>query len=271
MYPQQYPQQQIDVQQTRPPKQKLDSGTIIGLILVIVAFIMILISLISPWWNAHTSGAVLNQNYDGDWNAYLQDFRSHGSIFGYTSDKTQTWAQYNTDFQSSYHTSSVVASLMTQEFYLTVVAIVLVLLAIIVIVLTLVRKAKPFIAGFIIIVAFILAIIAPVLFYAQEPAALDTDSKAQGNTKNAFSGFAGSSSESNTLGHSSTTWGPAMGWYMILVAAILLLIAASFIFGSKKPASPTPATYQPTHSQAVYVPIPQYSPSQHEQDAVHLS
>jgi len=113
------------------------------------------------------------------------------------------------------------------------------------------RRSGPAIAlG---VVTLLFAMIAPVLFAAALPGAISSDISSAyrpPNTSGPWSSFTGSSSYTNPLvGPVSLNWGPAIGWYLSLVAFVIVLVGVVILFlGRKEPPAPVPATAPPPTS-----------------------
>lgn len=116
------------------------------------------------------------------------------------------------------------------------------------------KRARP--ALTLAIIALLVALLTPLLFFGAVPGALSKDIPSAERTTQSgpWSSFYGSSTSSPFAGLTvKLTWGPALGWYVSFVAFVILLVGVAFLFRNRRdPPEPSPV--------AVSVPVPTPAP-----------
>ena len=253
-YPQQQygqPQYQQPVQQPQPYGQapmytqpmngpqptKKDKKPIIAMIFVLLAVIMIGVTLMMPWWGMSIDSA----GTKGYYNFKLTGFEM--SVGGLTVSGSYNEKILGTN--SFKDTSPKTVGVFDTMMYLTIIVLIMAILGIIFVVLAMTGKIKPKIAAIILIISFIIALLTPVLFAVQLPAAIKDDSQGSTNSPEGFMG-----TKTNTTGNVTTTlnWGPQLGWILMLVGVVFLILGASTMFGAES---------RKTAPQQIVSPYPQ--------------
>lgn len=215
---------------------------VVGSIIVLIGAILLIAALFTPWYAFKTSFAGGSETQ----NSYPGMPGTNGTIqYTCSSLPTGVTCPSQTSYSSIVPKETNVGNLAESGFFLLIVGIILGFLATIFGLMSRgnFRRSTPALAFG--IIALLLAIIAPVLFAAALPGAVSSDISSAyrpPNTSGPWSSFIGSSSYTNPLiGPVSLNWGPAIGWYLAIVAFVFLLIGVVLLFLYRKdPAEPAP-------------------------------
>jgi hypothetical protein len=228
------------------PKPKV--GRLIGAVIILIGAILLIAALLTPWYSFQESygGASITQN------SYPDLPGTNGSIQYSCSGLPSPVLGGSCPSQTSYSTQNLNNTGVVAEtgFFLLIVGFILGIIATVFGLMSRGNSRRVTPAIWLAIIALILALITPVLFYATLPGALGKDlgtAARHGASSGPWSSFFGSASTTVAPGVSiSTTWGPAIGWYLSFVAFVILLIGLIFLFLYRKeppqPAATPPAT-----------------------------
>ena len=215
---------------------------VVGAIIVLVGAILLIAALFTPWYAFKTSYAGASETQ----NSYPGIPSTNGTIqYTCSSLPTGVTCPPQTSYSSIVPKETNVGNIAETGFFLLIVGIILGFLATIFGVMSRgnARRSTPALAlG---IIALLLAIITPVLFAAALPGAISSDISTTyrpPNTSGPWSSFIGSSSyTSPVVGSVSLDWGPGVGWYLAIVAFVILLVGVILLFLYRKdPAEPAP-------------------------------
>ncbi|MCI4347636.1 MAG: hypothetical protein L3J97_03330 [Thermoplasmata archaeon] len=223
------------------------AGRLIGAIIILIGAILLIASLVLPWYSVQTSfgGASATQN------SYPGLPSTNGTIQYSCSGLPSLILGASCPPQTSYSRQHLNNTGLIAEsgFFLIIAGIVLGIIAAVLGIASRgnSRRTSPAVA--LAVVALLLAIAAPGLFAASLPGAIGKD--LPGHTGSGpWSSFFGSASTmvapTVTL---STTWGPSVGWYCAIVAFVLLLVGLIILFMYRKePPQPAigPSSSPPT-------------------------
>jgi hypothetical protein len=205
------------------PKAKV--GRLIAAVIILIGAVLLIAALVMPWYAFKTSelgGSETQNSYPGlpSQNGTIQ-YSCSGLPSGFACPP-------QTSYSSATPKETNVGNIAETGFFLLIVGIILGVVAAIFGFASRgsPRRAAPAIA--LAAVALILAIVAPVLFAVALPGAISSDISSTyrpPNTSGPWSSFIGSSSfTSPTIGTVNFDWGPAIGWYLSIVAFVLLLV-----------------------------------------------
>jgi hypothetical protein len=214
---------------------------IAGAAIVLVGAILLLASLLTPWYTEQVSvsGATENQN------AYTGLPDSNGTI-QYSCSNLPTGVSCPS--QSSYTQDRLNnTGLIAETGYFLIIGGIILGLVGAIIGLTSgnnPRRAGP--ARTLAVVSLILAIVAVAAFAVALPMALSNDIKGHSGDGPWSSFFGSGNSSSYGIPGGTLTWGPGFGWYFAIVAFVLLLVGAVLLARGRKDAvavpTPAPAT-----------------------------
>jgi hypothetical protein len=234
---------------------------LVGAIIILIGAILLIAALLTPWYAYETSfasGGSITQN------SYLGMPSANGTIQYSCSSTLPPFPSCpsQTSYASTTPKETNVGNIAETGFFLLIVGIIL---GFLVTIFGFVARSNARRSGFAIalgVLALLLAIITPVLFVAALPSAISNDISSAyrpANTSGPWSSFMGSSSSPyrNPLnGGVSLNWGPALGWYLSIVAFVTLLIGVILLFIGRKE-SPAAAT---TSAPASTVPVSATTP-----------
>jgi len=235
-------------------------GRLIGAVVVLVGALLLIVSAFTPWYMEQFSGHGITVTA----NAYPGIPSSNGTI-QYSCSGLPTGAKCLD--QTSYTNARLnnTGNLAEAGFFLAIGGFVLALLGA---VLGFMSRSNPRRAGSafaLSLVAMLIAIAAVGMFAAALPGAQANDTP--GHTGSGpWSSFIGSANSTGVFGapiSGNFTWGPGIGWYLALVAFVILLIGAILIFRSRRDPEPAPATVPapaPVGSGAPMAAAPPASP-----------
>ena len=205
----------------------MEKKAMIGAVMAIIAVILIGISLVMPWYVVSAKTEGMGQSAESNMDFYLD----HAGM------KNPLTGEYETHSYSEDNTTSNVKNTFQTTQMLDIVGLVLVLVGFIGALMLAMGKMKKNIAIILVLLGFIFALIAPMYLMTSLPPAIKADSG--GYAPKMGDSFFGS--ESENLGGVSMTisWGGGMGWFMALIAAVLMILALIFVFLSK-PEEPMP-------------------------------
>jgi len=225
----------------------------VGAIVVLIGAILLIVAAFTPWYTESFSATVFGSKITINANSYPGFPNSNGTI-QYTCSGLPTGASClsSTSYQNSHLNNT--GNIAEAGYFMTIVGFILGLIGAIMGMMSRnnARRAGPAFA--LAIVAMILALAAFGLFAAALPGAIGSDTPGHTGT-GPWSSFFGST---NTTGFGipvagTLTWGPAVGWYLAIVAFVVLLIGAFLIMRNRKdpepaamPAPSTPTTAAPS-------------------------
>ncbi|MGA8276327.1 MAG: hypothetical protein WB852_08570 [Thermoplasmata archaeon] len=218
------------------------SGRMIAAVLILIGAILLIGALVTPWYSYESSGNGLSETR----NYYLGMPSTNGTIqpvcSGLPSCPTQT----------SYSTQNLnnTGSLAEAGFFMVIGGFALGIIAAILGVVSRrnPRRAAPVMA--LAALALVLAIAAPGLFAVSLPGAAAKDSPGHLGS-GPWSSFFGSNSTTISGITITTTWGPGIGWYLSIVAFVILLVGVILLARYRRePPQPmtAPAPVVPTTS-----------------------
>jgi hypothetical protein len=210
----------------------------LGGVLVLIAAILMIVSLFTAWYVYTASESVDGSTvkttssafpaYSNSQNGSLQTSCTGSSFCGSTTGTSYSNAHQNNT-----------GNLAVAAWYLVLGAFILGILGAILAIGARSKQSWVTPAIALTIIAFLLALAAPVMYAAALPGAVTKDYQAQGVSTNGsgpWSSFSGSSSS----GPLSLTWGPGIGWILAIVGFVLFLIGALLLWRARKapPAAP---------------------------------
>jgi hypothetical protein len=195
-------------------------GRLIAAIIVLIGAVLLIAALFMPWYYQQLSGSGATETQ----NTYPGYPSTNGTIqyscSGFPSG-------FSCPPQTSYTDSRLNNTGMIAEtgFFLLIVGFVFGIIAAIFGLMSRgnARRASP--AIWLGVIALILAIATPVLFAAALPSAIAKDIPTSGRyaSSGPWSSFIGSTSISVPIS-GTASWGPGIGWYLSIVAFVLLLV-----------------------------------------------
>ncbi len=208
----------------------MEKKAMIGVVMAIIAVILIGISLAMPWYGINSKTEAMGQSAEYNIDFYLDHVGAKNPMTG----------EYETHSYSESNATSNIKNTFQTTQILDIVGLVLVLVGFIGALMLAMGKMKKNIAIILVLLGFIFALIAPMYLMTSLPPAIKADSG--GYAPKIGDSFFGSESE-NLGGVSATvSWGGSTGWFMALIAAILMIIALIFVFLSK-PEERMPSQY----------------------------
>jgi hypothetical protein len=209
-----------------------------GMVLVIVALLLIIFSMTMPWYKIEMETVVdmeidaVDLSMDGKFNFYLD--RTETSFL----NTTETTYYNEVDNQTS---ESLEVFKTTQLMvYMGLVGCIVGILGA---ALVMVEKTSAKVGAVLVLIALILAILAPIYIMFMLPGAFDKDFEQSGGASEVLpsgisqSFFGSERSESDEGDFTLTTeytWGGGLGWIFSLISVIILIIAMSLAGRAKK-------------------------------------
>jgi hypothetical protein len=201
-------------------------GRVVAAIIILIGAILLIAALVMPWYSYKIP--------EGSGSATINFYPDMPSTSG--------GVQYSCSSLPSCPSSTSYSSLNLNNtgtiaeagFYLLIGGIVLGIIAAIIGAASRGKASRANAAVPLAVVALILALVAPVLFAVALPTATGNDAK----------GHTGSGPWSSFFGSDSgASWGPAIGWYLSIGAAVILLIGVIVLAMARK--EPPPPTSTP--------------------------
>jgi len=213
------------------------SGRLIAAIVVLVGAILLIAALFMPWYmeKLSTTGASSTANaYPG--------FPSQNGTIQYTCSGYLTSCPQTSYNNAHLNNTAVIAE---TGFFLLIVGFICGILGALVGFMARGNSSRVRPAMVLSILALIFAIVTPLLFAVALPGAQasDTPTAARfGASSGPWSSFIGSST--GTIGTTSISlnWGPAVGWYLSIVAFVLLLVGVILLMRARHDPSPAPTS-----------------------------
>ena len=197
-----------------------------------VGIVFVILGFVGPWWTINTQTSAVGQTITG-----VAEFRLFG---GTATVQGPGFSQTNTtDYSDSPNTRGVFLTAAA----LSGSAIVMGALMAVANVMPMEASGKRRLGLALGILAFLLALAAPLYAMAQLPVAVNADSQG-GPGSTDLSGFWGTKSVSVFGVTIAFAWGAAWAWYVVLVAAILFLVGGILSSGARVP-FPTPPVPPP--------------------------
>jgi uncharacterized membrane protein len=224
---------------------------LIGFILVIVSLVLIGISLVMPWYTIKMEAGAMGVSTEADINYYLDHAESN------VLETTET---------INYDDEGIKDAASTNVFKTTQIMVFLGLIGCILglvgAALVMTDKMNSKVGAMLVLVAFILALLAPIYIMVALPGAYQEEVDEAGGSveflpEGMGKSFFGSEESSTDVGGFDMTtkysWGGGTGWIFALIAFILLLVALLMVAGSKPAIAPAPQPQpQPTYTQPAY-------------------
>jgi len=208
-------------------------GRLIAAVIILVGAVLLIAALFTPWYTYEISGHGVSETA----NLYLGIPSTSGTV--QYSCSGVPFCQSQTSYsQANLNNTGTIAE---AAFFLLIGGLVLGIIAAVLGVASQrsSRRAAP--AVMLAVVALILVIAAPGLFAAVLPGAFGNDTPGGHPANGPWNSFFGSSSTTFFDVTATTTWGPAIGWYLSIVAFVLLLVGAILL--ARSPGGlPQPAT-----------------------------
>lgn len=207
----------------------------IGSVLVLIGAALLLIALFTTWYDHSESGSFggvtikdTSDFYLGNGGSAVQSSSScsgNASICQYVTGNTTSMSYTQARLNDTGSLAVAGQGVVIAGFVLGLLSALLGIGA---------RSNQPWVLPTIVlaILALILAIAAPLLMFAAQPAAIDKDVTAQDHGvpptgSGPWSSFAGS--------NASFSWGPSMGWYISLGASAVILVGGIFWLRARGP------------------------------------
>jgi hypothetical protein len=205
-------------------------------VLTILAVVFLAVGLFTPWYMTSfaTPGTTASANI------------GFSGISSTTNGNTttQSWDDFTTEYKNDNNgTAPQLPGVYSTSMYLSAVAMVLAILGIPVGYLTGAGKVKPMVAMLVAILAIVLALAAFGTFAAGHVAAYNHDFGASGMSDGPHKTLMGTNSMTvggNTL---TVTWGPGIGYWMPLIAAVMVIL--SLVLGMRSMKGTTPSSGAP--------------------------
>lgn len=246
----------------------------VGAVLGLIGFILITVALVTPWYFSKVSesggpfsGAYEQQNYYlGDGSNSIQP-TCGGLPSGASCGNSTSYTSSPPDYNNTGHLSEALQGLVIGGLILGLLGFIFAFMA---------RKNQKMVrwAMIFLVLAMLLAIVAPIAQLAAQPGAIHSDiSNNKGSTSSdgPWNTYFGSNSSSQTFGGTTVTtdesWGANTGWYLSIGAFVVFLVAAILLMRSRKgdmmPPPPTdmPAAGSMDASGAMMPPPPPPPPS----------
>lgn len=190
-------------------------GRLIAAVIILVGAILLIAGLIMPWYTYKTSSSGLSETIN-----FYPGMPSTNGTIQYQCSGIPTCPP-----QTSYSARDLNNTGMVAEtgFYLLIVGIILGVIAAI---LGVASRGNPRRANGAVplaVVALILALVAPVLFVVALPPAIGKDTPNH-PANGPWSSFIGSNSTTEFGISVTTSWGPAVGWYLAIASFVILLV-----------------------------------------------
>jgi hypothetical protein len=231
---------------------------LVGMVLVIVALLLIVLSMIMlPWYKIEIEVGSSGFSMDSEVNYYLDHVEM--SIL----NTTQT-----IDYDDAGNETSESLEVFETTKIMVYMGLIGCIIGIIGSALVMVEKLSAKVGAIIVLIALILAILAPIYFMFMLPGAFEKDFEESGGSSGVLpsgigkSFFGSERSESDEGGFTMTTeyrWGGGLGWILSFIAIIILIIAMALVGRAKQVtewvAEPEPAPQQ-TYQQPVTQPPP---------------
>jgi hypothetical protein len=271
-----------------PPKRHLNKPMIGALIVFIIIVILLVVSILIPWYNVHSdfdgemsgtsNGVPISADFDGtiDIDMFLQEekFKMTGEVSA--RGQSQTMTESSTD----QYDDDVLKNSMNITLVLIVISFLFFIIILITSSLVLFDKFSHKLNIVISIIALVFILITLVYFPLDFPRALKEsldDSESSNELNQAgleYDGsFIGSSSgKIDMAGYiedaegleempmdMNWSWGPSMGWYLILVSFVMAMVGVILMGGSGRGAPPRRMPPPPRGYQE-----PPYGPSREQ-------
>ena len=220
---------------------------LVGAIIVLIGAVLLIAAAFIPWYTVEIKGTVGPYNITIDQNSYPGIPSSNGTIqFTCSGLPSGASCASQTSYQNAHLNNT--GNIAEAGYFMMIVGFILGLVGAIMGVMSRTNSRRTGMAIALAVVAMILAVAAVGLFAALLPGAIGQDSPGHSGT-GPWSSFWGSTNAS-AVGYPGGTWswGPAIGWYLGLVAFVILLIGVLVILMARKDVepAPTPAPAAPT-------------------------
>jgi len=226
-------------------------GRTIAALLILVAAILMVVAIVVPWYTVGASGDGLTENAN-----YYAGLSSQNGTIQHTCSGVPRCDPSSSYSSADYNNTGNIAEtgffLLIGGFVLGIIAAILGLAS-----RGNSRRATPAMA--LAIIALILALVAPVLFAVALPGAINKDLHSPSGS-GPWGSFIGTGSTPIGGGITlSTSWGPAIGWYLSIVAFVLFLVGVILLARARKEPPAAPVT-QPMMGQDPSMMPPPASP-----------
>jgi len=215
--------------------QSRKSGKLVASVIILIGAILLIAALFVPWYSEETSGFGITETV----NAHPGLPSSNGTLTFSCSGTSSCPSQTSYSDQNQNNTGAVAET----GFFMLLGGFVLGLLAAILGLMSRGKPGRPTAALGLAVLALILAIAAPGLFAASLPGAISKDTPNHTGSSGPWASFYGSTSASVEGTTFTTTWGPAIGWYLSIAAFVILLIGVILLLRARD--APPPAMSPP--------------------------
>lgn len=216
------------------------AGRTLGAVIVLVGAILLIAAVFIPWY---TEGATFSGPAAGSYtaNSYPGLANQNGTIQYSCSGTPPSGCPSTTSYNKADLNNT--GSLVQTGYFLLITGFVLGLIGAIIGFASISRPRRAIPALALAVIAMLIALAAPVLFALQLPTAIGNDTPNHTGS-GPWSSFIGSSTSNLGFGETlKLTWGPTTGWYIAIVAFVVLLIGAIVLARARKePPSPAPTT-----------------------------
>jgi len=215
---------------------------LVGAIIVLIGAVLLIAAAFLPWYMVEEKATVGTYNITIDRNSYPGLPGSNGTIQFSCSGLPP---EFPCSAQTSYNDARMnnTGNIAEAGYFMMIVGFVLGLVGALMGIMSRSNARRSGMAIVLAVIAMILAVAAVGLFAALLPGAIGSDATGHTGT-GPWSSFFGSSNNATNLGTppgGTASWGPAIGWYMALVAFVILLIGVIVIMMARKDVEPAPA------------------------------
>jgi len=206
----------------------------VGVVIGVIAVVLAIVAVIGPWWTLQAQATLgpISMNGNDQFGLF------GGSAFfqmGSTSNSNTT----------NYNDMPHIGSVFTVATILLVLGLILGIAMIVVGAMSGSRPSFQRLGGGLGILAFLFVLFGALYVMSSLPDAVNQDSGAA-TSGTTVSGFWGTKTSAiGSFAQATVTWNAGWGWYLAVVAAIVLLVAGVALFAAKRPAMATPLQAPP--------------------------
>jgi len=200
--------------------------TLVAMLVVLIGVVLLIVSLFTPWYTTEASGDGITASM----NFYPGLPTTNGTI-QYVCSGTGVPCPSSTSY-SDYGINNT-GRVAETGYFLIIAGIVFGLLAVILALLGRRKPGRGRAAVAVTIIAVILAIAAPGAFAVELPHAISQDYPGATGT-GPWSSFFGSNSTTESGFTLTSTWGPAIGWYLSIGAFVVLWVGVILLLRQRK-------------------------------------
>jgi hypothetical protein len=233
------------------------TSRLIAAIIILVGAILLIAALLMPWYSVQFSESSPFGSASETTNLYPGLPSTNGTI-QYSCSGAATCPSQTS--YSSYHPPLNDTGMLAEAgFFILIGGIILGFIAAIIGVASRGKARRANAAVPLAVIALLLAVIAPVLFYVELPGAVSNDMKNHMGS-GPWSSFIGSNSSTSGNITLKETWGPAIGWDLSIAAFVILLVGVALLArGRREP--PEPAAAAPSTMGTPSMPPPASPPT----------